>query len=88
MEHLSHITAPVAIYYGNKDDSLYEKRAHFIYENVSSSDKKLKAFQNSTHLMTLGKDKELLFKEVVSFINLYMNITYPNNALGAKNQCD
>lgn len=45
MEHLSHITAPVAIYYGNKDDSLYEKRAHFIYENVSSSDKKLKAFK-------------------------------------------
>jgi carboxylesterase len=68
MDNVSHITAPVAIYYGNKDDSLYEKSASFIYENVSSSDKKIKAFPNSTHLMTLGKDQESLFKEVMSFI--------------------
>jgi carboxylesterase len=47
---------------------LYEKSASFIYENVSSSDKKIKAFPNSTHLMTLGKDQESLFKEVMSFI--------------------
>ncbi|MCK2004255.1 alpha/beta hydrolase [[Brevibacterium] frigoritolerans] len=68
MDNVSHITAPVAIYYGNKDESLYEKSASFIYENVSSSDKKIKAFPNSTHLMTLGKDQESLFKEVMSFI--------------------
>ena len=69
MENLSHITVPVAIYYGNKDDSLYENSAHFIYKNVSSNEKKIKAFPNATHLMTLGKDKELLFKEVMSFID-------------------
>ncbi|WP_390287982.1 alpha/beta hydrolase [Ureibacillus sp. GCM10028918] len=68
MEHVSHITAPVAIYYGKRDDSLYEKSASFIYEKVSSYDKKIKAFPNSTHLMTLGKDQESLFEEVISFI--------------------
>ncbi len=68
MDHISQITAPVAIYYGDKDDSLYEKSARFIYENVSSNDKKIKVFPNSTHLMTLGKDKESLYEEVMSFI--------------------
>lgn len=68
MENVSRITAPVAIYYGNKDDTLYEQSAGFIYENVSSNDKIIKAFPNSTHLMTRGKDKESLFEEVMSFI--------------------
>ena len=70
MQQISHITAPVAIYYGNKDDSLYEKSANFIYENVSSNEKRIKAFPNSTHLMTLGKDKESLFEEVISFFKV------------------
>lgn len=68
MENLSRITAPVAVYYGNKDDSLYEKSGRFIYENVSSCDKEIKAFQNSTHLITLGEDQETLFEEVITFI--------------------
>jgi carboxylesterase len=69
MDNLSRITVPVAIYYGDKDDSLYEKSAQFIYEKISSNEKKVQAFPNSTHLMTLGKEKELLFDEVISFIN-------------------
>lgn len=68
MDHISSITAPVAIYFGSKDDSLYEKSASFIYENVSSNDKKIKAFPNSTHLMTLGKDQKSIFEVVMSFI--------------------
>ena len=69
MENLPRITVPMEIYYGNMDDSLYKTSASYIYENVNSNDKNIKAFANSTHLMTLGKDKELLFKEVISFIN-------------------
>jgi len=42
--------------------------AGFIYENVCSNDKKIVPFPNSTHLMTLGKDKKSLFEEVMSFI--------------------
>ncbi len=68
IDDVSRITAPVAIYYGNKDDSLYGESASFIYENVSSIDKEMKAFPNSTHLMTLGKDKVSLFEEVMSFM--------------------
>lgn len=68
MDKLPHITTPVAIYYGKKDDVLYEKSANYIYEQVSSSVKKIKSFPNSTHLMTLGKDKDSLFEEVLSFI--------------------
>lgn len=64
---VAHITAPVAIYYGNRDDALYETSASYLYENISSNVKKVKAFPNSTHLMTQSKDKELLFEEVMSF---------------------
>lgn len=49
--------------------SLYEKSAGIIYENLSLNDKKIKAFANSAHLITFGKDKESLFEEVISFIH-------------------
>jgi len=68
MDHISDITSPVAFYYGNKDDTLYEESANFLYENVSSSVKQIKAFPNSKHLITLGKDQESVFDEVLSFM--------------------
>lgn len=68
MDHISDITSPVAIYNGNKDDTLYEESANFLYENVSSSVKQIKAFPNSKHLITLGKDQESVFDEVLSFM--------------------
>ncbi|MFJ8234928.1 alpha/beta hydrolase [Ureibacillus sp. NPDC094379] len=70
MDHISDITSPVAIYYGSKDDSLYEESANFLYENVSSSAKDIKAFPNSKHLITLGKDQESVFKEVMTFMDI------------------
>ncbi|MGG0654980.1 alpha/beta hydrolase [Rummeliibacillus pycnus] len=68
IDNVSQITAPMAIYYGNKDDSLYVESASLIYENVTSNEKQIKSFPNSTHLMTLGRDKESIFEEVMSFI--------------------
>ncbi|MDM5333098.1 alpha/beta hydrolase [Ureibacillus composti] len=69
MDHISDITSPVAFYYGNKDDTLYEESANFLYENVSSSIKQIKTFPNSKHLITLGKDQESVFEEVMTFMN-------------------
>lgn len=68
MEQNSLITSPIEVYYGNKDGSLYEKSANFIVDNVSSVKKRIKAFPNSTHLMTLGKDKDSIYEEVFSFL--------------------
>ena len=68
IQNVHQITVPVAVYYGQKDDTLYEESARFIYENVSSSVKKKSGFLHSTHLLTLGEEKELLFEEVLSFM--------------------
>ncbi|WP_235473580.1 alpha/beta hydrolase [Lysinibacillus macroides] len=76
VDQVSAITAPVAIYYGNKDDSLYGMSANYIYQNISSSEKEIKAFPNSTHLMTLGKDQKLIFEESMSFINSLKGFCY------------
>ena len=66
---LGEITVPLAVKYGGKDDVLYEESADHIYENVGSEAKDMKVYPNTGHLMTKGKDKKLLFKDILHFLD-------------------
>lgn len=70
MEHLDRITIPIAIYYGEKDDALYAQSAKMIHQHVHSSRKQKKGFENSKHLMTLGRDQEVITKEIINFLQI------------------
>jgi carboxylesterase len=70
MLHLDKITIPIAVFYGERDEDLYAQSAETIYHHVHSSKKKLKGFENSKHLMTLGRDQEDIMKEMIEFLQL------------------
>lgn len=69
MAQLAHITSPISILYGALDEALYKESAEAIFQSVGSQQKKVKAYPNSKHLMTLGTDKDDVNKDILAFIN-------------------
>ncbi|MFD1929521.1 alpha/beta hydrolase [Sporosarcina siberiensis] len=66
---LDKITAPIAVYYGGRDEVTYEESAFEIADNVSSKTIQLEKFYNTSHLMTLSKEKDRLFEQIHQFLS-------------------
>ncbi|SOC43496.1 alpha/beta hydrolase [Ureibacillus acetophenoni] len=64
---LDTIQTPVHILRGLNDDDYYCQSADIIYNSVKSRIKSVKSFINSGHILTLDKEKELVFEEVYRF---------------------
>ncbi|MEK4230905.1 alpha/beta hydrolase [Solibacillus sp. FSL H8-0538] len=64
---LNNIETPVHILRGLEDDDYYCESADLIYSSVQSRIKSVKTFVNSGHILTLGKERELVFEEVYRF---------------------
>ena len=64
---LNVIESPVHILRGLEDDEYYCESADLIYSSVQSRIKSVKTFINSGHILTLGKERELVFEEVYRF---------------------
>jgi carboxylesterase len=62
------INKPIRIMYGELDEPLYKESANYIYDNVITSNKSVKSYLNSKHLMTLGKDQEIIHTDILSFL--------------------
>src|SRR5690606_1277133 len=67
-EKLNVIKTPVHILRGLEDDEYYCESADLIYSSVNSRIKSVKTFINSGHILTLGKERELVFEEIYRFI--------------------
>lgn len=68
-KELSKITQPILIVQSAKDTVVDPSNAEYIYEYISSKDKKLIWLSNSDHLATKDNDKHILFEEITSFFN-------------------
>jgi carboxylesterase len=66
--NLGLITAPIRIFHAREDHLVPVENAHYIFEHVASSDKKLIWLENSYHVATLDYDKEKIFEESYRFI--------------------
>ncbi|MGN7478695.1 alpha/beta hydrolase [Solibacillus silvestris] len=66
-EKLNVIKTPVHILRGLEDDEYYCESADLIYSSVNSRIKSVKTFINSGHILTLGKERELVFEEIYRF---------------------
>lgn len=64
---LGTIQTPVHILRGLEDDEYYCESADLIYASVKSRIKSVKTFVNSGHILTLGKEKELVYEEIYRF---------------------
>lgn len=69
MAELVRITSPISILYGELDELLYKESANVVYRSVTSSQKSIKGYPNSPHLMTIGSDTEELNKDILAFLD-------------------
>ncbi|MCK1987787.1 MAG: alpha/beta hydrolase [Lysinibacillus fusiformis] len=68
MQQLEEITMPIAIFYGKRDEDLYAHSADTIYQRVHSMQKLKRGFENSKHLMTLGREQDEILQEIMQFL--------------------
>ena len=66
---LNTVNTPVHVLRGLEDDPYYCESADLIYSSVKSRIKSVKTFINSGHILTLGKEKELVYEEVFRFFD-------------------
>ena len=66
---LNTVNTPVHVLRGLEDDQYYCESADLIYSSVKSRIKSVKTFINSGHILTLGKEKELVYEEVFRFFD-------------------
>lgn len=69
-QSLEDIFVPVYVAQGALDEVIDPGSANIIYDNVSSdeTEKRLKVYENSGHVLTIDKDKNELFNDLYEFI--------------------
>lgn len=66
-EKLTDINQPILIIQARKDGLVPPSNAEYIYQNVSSPDKRILWLENSAHVATMDYEKQTLFKETADF---------------------
>lgn len=66
--NLGRVSVPILIMQGKKDETVRFESAQYIYDHVSSVKKELQWYENSTHIMTLDKGRDMVFANVLEFI--------------------
>lgn len=67
-KELPALSCPLLVLQANVDKTVNPKSAAYIYEKIGSQDKTLHRFAKSGHLLTLGVEREQVFKQVFEFI--------------------
>lgn len=67
-DHLDEIYAPMLVVQARHDEMINTDSAEMIYNKVESDQKQLKWYENSTHVITLGKEKEQLHHDIYQFL--------------------
>ncbi|WP_249871249.1 alpha/beta hydrolase [Oceanobacillus saliphilus] len=62
------IYTPVFVVQARKDQIINTESATYIYENVESDQKDIKWYEESGHVITLGKEKEQLHEDIFQFL--------------------
>lgn len=68
-ENVDTVYAPTFVVQSTVDEMINTDSANIIYNEVQSDQKKLKWYENSTHVITLGQEKDLLHEDVLTFLN-------------------
>ncbi|TCP24851.1 carboxylesterase [Scopulibacillus darangshiensis] len=66
--HIDMIYAPIFVVQARHDEMIDTESANIIYNEVESDDKDIKWYEHSTHVITLGDEKEQLHKDIYSFL--------------------
>ncbi len=66
--YLPHIQAPALIMQGMRDQTVIPRSAQYIYDALGSSDKHLRWYNDSGHILTLDKERQQVFEEIEVFM--------------------
>ena len=67
-EQVDHTYAPVFVVQGTEDDVIDPDSATVIFDNVQSTKKQLKWYEQSGHVITLGPEKNQLHEDILKFL--------------------
>jgi len=68
-KEITYINAPFLIIQSKNDRTVNPNKARKIYNNISSQIKKIIWLEKSGHIVTLGSESNLVFKEIYRFLN-------------------
>lgn len=63
------IYSPAFIVQARHDEMIDTESATIIYNEIETDDKEIKWYEDSTHVITLGDEKEQLHQDILSFLN-------------------
>lgn len=63
------ITSPIFVLQGLLDQDLYKESAEIIYKKVSTEKKQIKWYEQSGHIITLGKEREKIYEDICHFLD-------------------
>ena len=66
--HLDHIYSPVFVVQARHDEMIDPNSANIIYDQVEAGEKELKWYEQSSHVITLSKEKDQLHEDVFGFL--------------------
>ncbi|WP_053218692.1 alpha/beta hydrolase [Virgibacillus senegalensis] len=67
-EKVDEIYAPTFVVQARNDEMINTESASYIYENVEADHKDIKWYENSSHVITLDKEKEQLHEDIYQFL--------------------
>ncbi|WP_088069824.1 alpha/beta hydrolase [Gottfriedia luciferensis] len=68
-ENVDTVYAPTFVVQSTVDEMINTDSANIIFNEVQSDQKKLKWYENSTHVITLGPERDTLHEDVLAFLN-------------------
>ncbi|MGW7968290.1 alpha/beta hydrolase [Staphylococcus xylosus] len=67
-EHIDEVMDPLLVIQAEQDQMINTDSANIIYNESESDDKDIKWYANSGHVITIDKEKELVFEDVYTFL--------------------
>jgi len=62
------IYTPAMVVQAGKDQMINPDSANYIYDNLESDQKELKWYEESGHVITIGKEKDQLYEDIYQFL--------------------
>jgi carboxylesterase len=67
-EHIDEVMDPLLVIQAEQDQMINTDSANIIYNESESDEKDIKWYANSGHVITIDKEKELVFEDVYQFL--------------------
>ena len=70
-KEIPQVKTPIIILHAEEDDMTSIKNAHYLFDNIGSSDKTLVILKDSYHMIVIDREKDLVAQETIKFLNKF-----------------